>query len=83
MAKKNETKPIQHVLVPKHTKLSKKDADKLLEKYNISAKKLPHILRTDLAISDLEVEAGDIIEISRDSPTAGKIKYYRCVVDEQ
>jgi DNA-directed RNA polymerase subunit H len=83
MAKKTENKPIQHVLVPKHTKLTKKDAEKLLERYNIEAEKLPHILRNDLGISDLEAEAGDIIEIKRDSPTAGKIKYYRCVVDEQ
>ncbi len=70
----------KHVLVPKHTKLSQKDKQKVLEKYNISEAELPKISKKDPAISKLKVEAGDVIMIERPSTTAGKTVFYRVVV---
>ncbi len=72
----------KHVLVPKHTKLSDKDKEKLFEKYNITIKELPKIMLTDPAIAHLEAKPGDVIKIERNSPTSGKSIYYRGVINE-
>jgi DNA-directed RNA polymerase subunit H len=71
----------KHVLVPKHTKLSEKDQKELFEKYAIDLQNLPRIYRKDPAILVLDVKEGDIIKISRNSPTAGDTVFYRRVVD--
>ena len=71
----------QHVLVPKHTKLSQEEAEKILSNLNIISSQLPNILKTDAAIKHLNTEPGEIIEIERDSPTAGKTKFYRVVIN--
>jgi DNA-directed RNA polymerase subunit H len=81
-AKPKQSKELVHELVPKHEKLSKKEADELLEEYNISLKQLPQISKTDAAVKHLELSAGDIIRIERRSPTAGVAIFYRVVVDE-
>ena len=52
-----------------------------LEKYNITVFDLPSIKKNDPVISDLEVESGDIVKITRKSPTAGEAVFYRCVVN--
>lgn len=70
-----------HILMLKHEKLNEDSAKKLLEKYNISKKQLPSILKSDPAISNLEAKPGDIIEITRRSPTIGYSKFYRVVVN--
>ena len=72
----------KHVLVPKHTLLSEKEREQLLEQYNISFISLPKILRNDPAIKAINAKTGDIIKITRESPTAGKATYYRGVVSE-
>ena len=69
-----------HILVPKHTKLGKKEYEDLLNKYNISLRQLPSILESDPAISHLDVNPDDIIKIERSSPTAKKSIFYRVVV---
>lgn len=71
-----------HNLVPKHEKLEKEKANELLEKYNITKLQLPRISKKDPAIKDMEIKAGDIIKITRNSPTADKTVYYRVVVSE-
>lgn len=71
-----------HCLVPKHTKLSEKDKQELLATYGITVKELPKILANDPAIAHLEVRAGDVIKVARESPTAVKALFYRGVVDE-
>ncbi|MGB6628883.1 MAG: DNA-directed RNA polymerase subunit H, partial [Nitrososphaeraceae archaeon] len=42
---------------------------------------LPYIMITDKGIEDLDVRPGDIIKITRKSPTAGESVYYRYVVE--
>ena len=70
-----------HILLFKHEKLSEKASEELLKKYNISASQLPKIFKKDPVVKALDVKAGDVIEIDRNSPTANKAKFYRVVVD--
>jgi len=71
-----------HVLMPKHIKLSEKEKKELFEKYHISLKELPKIKKDDSAIVSLNVSIGDVIKIIRPSPTSGETVFYRGVVSE-
>ncbi len=53
-----------HILQPKHIKLKEKEAQELLDKYNISKAQLPKILSNDPALPEGCV-IGDIIKIDR------------------
>lgn len=70
----------EHDLVPKHEILSKEEAEELLKKHHINPYQLPHIKRTDPAIFLIGAKPGDIIKITRKSPTAGIYVTYRYVV---
>ena len=71
----------KHVLVPKHGKLSEEEKKELTEKYNISLRQLPKILKSDPALKDLDPEAGDVIRITRKSHARGEVDYFRVVVN--
>lgn len=71
----------ENKLVPEHEKLSDDEKEELLEEYEIRTKELPKILMDDPAIEDMDTEAGDVIKITRDSPTQGESTYYRVVVE--
>jgi len=73
---------IEHVLVPKHKKISEKEKSELLETYHITINELPSIKKSDPALAGMEVQSGDIIKIERKSATAGNSVFYRGVVDE-
>jgi len=67
-----------HILQPKHTKLSEKEAEELLSKLNISKSQLPKILSGDSGLPE-NVQIGDVIKIERKE--GNKINlYYRVVV---
>lgn len=68
-----------HDLVPKHKVLSDEEKKTVLESYGINAGQLPRISIRDSAILSINAEPGDIIEITRKSPIAGEIKYYRVI----
>lgn len=70
----------QHILVPKHSKLSQKEKIVLLEKYKISLNELPRISMKDSAIEHLELTNEDVIKIERSSPTSKNTVFYRRVV---
>lgn len=70
----------KHELVPKHEILPPEKAETLLEKYHIKAHQLPRIKANDAAIIAIGAKAGNIIKITRKSPTAGKYIAYRHVV---
>jgi len=70
-----------HVFVPKHEILSKQEGEEVLRKYNCQPSELPFIFVNDPAILGLGVKPGDIIKITRKSPTAGESLYYRYVVE--
>lgn len=69
-----------HVLVPVHRKLSDEEKQKLLERFNISLRQLPRILKSDPAIQKLDPKPGEVIEIMRKSKTVGEAPYYRVVI---
>ena len=79
--KKSKFKFDKHILTPKHYKINDKDKAHLLEKYNVTPKELPKILKTDAAMRELDAKIGDIIKIVRKSPTAGESVFYRVVID--
>ena len=78
---KKKFKIDKHYLIPKHQKISDKEKQKLLELYNISLKELPKIPKNDAAISSLDAKPGDVIKITRKSPTANESIFYRAVVN--
>ena len=70
-----------HILVPKHSKLSDNQKEELLKKYSITIKELPQININDPSIQDLSIKAGDVVKIERESATAGKVLYFRAVTE--
>lgn len=72
----------KHELVPKHELVSNESEIKdILEKFMIKTKfQLPIILKTDAMAKYLGLKNGDIVKISRASPTAGEYIVYRCCV---
>ncbi|MEM2912558.1 MAG: DNA-directed RNA polymerase subunit H [Candidatus Bathyarchaeia archaeon] len=70
-----------HVLVPKHEILSQEEREKVLAQYSINPYQLPRILASDSAVKAIGGKPGDIIKITRKSPTAGEYVAYRYVVE--
>ena len=69
-----------HILLPKHSKISKKEEDELLARLNISKTQLPKIKSTDPALPQ-DIKIGDIIKIERKSLDGEKsFFYYRVVI---
>ena len=79
--KKNIILVPNHVYVPKHEIMTKKEAEQVLKQFNCNATELPLIFVTDPAIIGLGVKPGDMIKITRTSGTAGQSFYYRYVVE--
>ena len=79
--KKNIILVPNHVYVPKHEIMTKKEAEQVLKEYNCNATELPLIFVTDPAIIGLGVKPGDMIRITRKSGTSGESLYYRYVVE--
>ncbi len=72
---------LSHKLVPKHEILSEEEAKKVIEKYAGGDKyKLPYIRKNDPIVRALGAKVGDVIKITRKSPTAGESVYYRLVI---
>lgn len=70
----------EHELVPKHEILSKEEKEKLLKKYRIKPYQMPHIKASDPAVKLIGAKRGDVVKITRKSPTAGRSVAYRYVV---
>ena len=70
-----------HIYQPKHEILPKEQGEDVLRKYNTKPNQLPYILQSDKGIEDLDPRPGDIIKITRKSPTSGESVYYRYVVE--
>ncbi|HID91475.1 TPA: DNA-directed RNA polymerase subunit H [Candidatus Bathyarchaeota archaeon] len=71
---------IRHELVPKHRILPPKEVELVLKKYKIELYQMPYIKKDDPIAILLGARPGDVIEVKRDSPTAGKFTSYRYVV---
>ena len=70
-----------HIYVPKHAIITKKEAEDVLKTYHCKATELPLIFASDPAIVQLGVKPGDMIKITRKSGTSGTSLYYRYVVE--
>jgi DNA-directed RNA polymerase subunit H len=79
--KKKEMVITNHIYQPRHEIIDRKEAEDVLRKYNAKPSQLPYILIEDKGLEGLEVRPGDIIKITRKSPTAGQSVYYRYVVE--
>lgn len=76
-------KVTDHVRVPEHEVLSSEEKEKLLEELEVKEKQLPKIYDTDPVVKEIDASVGDVVKITRDSPTAGEAVYYRLVVEEK
>ncbi len=74
----NPTK--MHILQPKHVKMSEKEVNELLAKFNVSKAQLPKIFLTDAALPS-NCQIGDVIKIERENSKDKKIHiYYRVII---
>ena len=73
---------IKHALVPRHEILSEKDKKEVLERFEVTENQLPRILISDPVVQMIGAKTGDVIRITRKSPTAGEAPYYRIVVEK-
>lgn len=70
----------KHMLVPKHERLSHEDKNSVLQLFNTKPKHFPSILCSDPVSKYFAFVPGDLIKISRNSPTVGTYICYRYVV---
>lgn len=70
---------LNHELVPSHAILSKSEVKKLFKDSDFRIEQLPKIKDDDPVVKAIEAKKGDILEITRDSPTAGTFVTYRLV----
>ncbi len=75
--KKKAVGVVDHVLIPKHEKLSEKEKKELFERYKFTGGELPIIGLDDPSIDHLDVKKGDVVRITRPSATAGTSMFYR------
>lgn len=68
-----------HILVPKHEKISEKQKQELLKEHSCKESDLPKIKITDVAISEMSPKAGDVFKIIRKNE--GSSVFYRVVVE--
>jgi len=70
----------QHFLVPKHEKITEDEVKKLMmELYITNRLHLPLMLKTDPIARYLDLSSGDVVRITRFSPTSGQYYSYRVV----
>ncbi len=70
-----------HFMVPKHEFATEEEIAMLREKYSIDKRNLPKILISDPAVQILGAKPGDVLKITRNSPTAGIHVTFRQVVE--
>jgi len=69
---------LNHKMVPPHKVLSQSEKEDIYKKYYITTdKELPEISRFDPVALAMGIRPGELVEITRSSPTAITTKYYR------
>jgi len=70
----------RHLLVPKHELVTDDvEITKVLDAYQVKKNQLPLILKTDPMAKYLNAKAGNLVKVTRISPTSGEYIVYRCV----
>ncbi len=72
---------LNHEIVPKHEVLAEDEMAPLLEQYGIVKEQLPRIRSIDPAAKVVGAQVGQVVKITRPSPTAGIFTVYRLVVE--
>jgi DNA-directed RNA polymerase subunit H len=72
---------LNHELVPSHAILSEAEIKKVFKDLDFGIEQLPKIKVNDPVVKSIEAKKGDILEITRDSSTAGTFVTYRLVDD--
>lgn len=80
-SEKKILKITNHIYQPKQEIIPKKEAEEVLKRFNTKPSQLPYIMLSDKGLEDVDARPGDIIKITRRSPTAGESVYYRYVVE--
>lgn len=72
----------KHVLVPKHEIIrDESEIRSIVERYLLKSKQqLPLILKNDPMSRYLGLKGGEVVKISRPSPTSGEYVMYRCCI---
>ena len=72
----------KHILVPKHEVIrDSSEINDLVSKHNLKNKlQFPLILKTDPMAKYLNVQSGELVKITRISPSSGEIIIYRCCI---
>ena len=72
----------KHVLQPKFEVVTDEaEIKSVIDRYSLKSKtQLLHILRTDAMSKYLGLKAGDVVKITRVSPTSGEYIVYRCCI---
>lgn len=72
---------LNHEIVPLHEILPEAEVPGVLESYGIVKEQLPKIKANDPGVKVVDAKPGQIVRITRASPTAGKFTAYRLVVE--
>jgi DNA-directed RNA polymerase subunit H len=75
-----EFNPLEHKMVPRHEIVDENDLEKILIEYNIEKEQMPKIRESDPSARAIQCKVGDVVRITRESPTAGKAIFYRLVI---
>jgi len=71
----------EHALVPKHEIAAQEEREKLLNEFRVQPYQLPRLKASDPAVRAIGAKPGDVVKVTRDSPTSGKYVSYRYVVE--
>ncbi|MEM0372463.1 MAG: DNA-directed RNA polymerase subunit H [archaeon] len=76
----NKNLILEHELVPRHEILSREEADAVLKNLGATIDELPKIRDSDPVVKAIDAKRGNVLRITRKSPTAGETVYYRVVI---
>jgi DNA-directed RNA polymerase subunit H len=71
----------EHLLVPQHEITTTEEREKVLKEYRLQPYQLPRLKTSDPAAKAIGAKPGDVVKVTRNSPTAGKYVSYRYVVE--
>jgi len=71
----------EHVLVPKHEIITNEERQKVLGEYRVQPFQLPRLKVSDPAAKAIGAKPGDVVKVTRESPSAGRYVSYRYVVE--
>jgi DNA-directed RNA polymerase subunit H len=72
---------LNHVNVPLHVILSDDEVKSLLKQYGIVKEQLPKIRSSDPAVRVVNGTPGQVVKVTRRSPTAGVAVAYRLIIE--